>query len=287
MSGQPSATMQMPMRRVIPFAAVALVATAVASLDAHDTWLLPSAARATVGQRLDLHMSSGMTFARDDLAIEPSRVGTTVARLAGKTGPLPAGTVRGGALLIPWTPAAPGVATIGISLAPKNLDLAANLIEVYFLDINADAQTRAQWAAIPAPKQWRERYAKHAVSYVCVAGAPRTDSSWAKPVGLGLEIVPASDPTRLRAGDSLRVQVLWRGAPLPNFQLGAFRDGEDKPVFARTGRDGRATARFPLEGWWLLHGTHLRRATDASHEWDSDFTTTTVRVGKAGAATGC
>jgi hypothetical protein len=96
-------------------------------------------------------MSSGMTFARDDLAIEPSRVGTTVARLAGKTGPLPAGTVRGGALLIPWTPAAPGVATIGISLAPKNLDLAANLIEVYFLDINADAQTRAQWAAIPAP----------------------------------------------------------------------------------------------------------------------------------------
>jgi hypothetical protein len=58
-------------------------------------------------------------------------------------------------------------------------------------------------------------------------------------------------------------------------------------VFARTGRDGRATARFPLEGWWLLYGTHLRRATDASHEWDSDFTTTTVRVGKAGAATGC
>lgn len=277
----------MSTRRLIPFLTVACIATAVASLDAHDTWLLPSSARAAVGQRLDLHMSSGMTFARDDLPIEAGRVAKTVTRLAGTTGTLPAGTVRGGALIIPWTPAAPGIATIGISLVPKNLDLAPDLIEVYFADINADAKTRALWTAIPSPKQWRERYTKHTVSYVCVAGALKPDSSWTRPLGLGLEIVPGSDPTRLRVGDSLRVQVLWRGAPLADFQLGAFRDGEDKPVFARTDRDGRATARFPNEGWWLLHGTLLRRAGDASHEWDSDFTTTTVRVGKAGAPPGC
>jgi Domain of unknown function (DUF4198) len=68
---------------------------------------------------------------------------------------------------------------------------------------------RAQWDSIPKPKQWRESYIKHATSFVRV-GAPRGDSSWASPLGLGLEIDPERDPTVLVEGDALPVRVLRR-----------------------------------------------------------------------------
>ena len=271
----------------IALGATALIVVAVAVLDAHDTWLLPTAQRVARGTRVDLHLTSGMTFAADDFVIDAARIARADTRLAGTTKPILGRTPKPGALFLPWTPDASGLATIAVSLKPRDLELRGGQVEEYFLDINADRDLRALWARIPAPKKWRERYVKHALSYVCVEGGAGRDSSWARPTGLDLEIVPERDPTALHVGDSLRVRVMHHGAPRAGLQIGALKDGASTPTFSVTDAAGRATVRFPSAGWWLLHGTLLQRSTDVSREWDSDFTTATVMILPAGAKSGC
>jgi hypothetical protein len=171
------------------------------------------------------------------------------------------------------------VGTIAIELAPKTLVLDPKLINEYYDEIHASPAIRAQWDSIPAPKQWRESYVKHATSFVRV-GSPVNDTSWALPLRLGLEIVPMSDPTNLVAGQTLRVRVLRRGIPIGGFQLGARREGapESADVFVATDGTGQATIALPREGHWLLFGTDLRRTRETGLEWRSDFVTTTIGV---------
>ena len=154
---------------------------------AHDTWLLPSTLRVPVGRQVSLSLTSGMAFPADVFAIQPARVLRAEARLAGVTTALTGARRAARALRYGWTPTRAGVATLAVELAPKTLTLTPDKIDEYLDEIGASPALRATWASIPAPKQWRESYAKHAATFVRV-GNPVGDSSWSQPVGLGLEI---------------------------------------------------------------------------------------------------
>lgn len=260
--------------------AVVLALVCAATLaGAHETWILPSTMRVATGHPVTLSLTSGMAFPADDFAIDPKRIARAEIRLNGKIEQLRGARTRATALRYSWTPRAPGVATIAVELAPKTLALPSKLIEEYFQEIHAGPSIRAQWDSIPRPKQWRESYIKHATSFVRV-GAPRGrgDSSWASPVGLGLEIVPERDPTALVEGDALAVRVLRGGAPLSGFAVGARREGQSSESFVTTDATGRASVPLPRAGRWLLFGTDLRRAKEPGLEWRSDFVTATIGV---------
>lgn len=256
--------------------AIALVCAA-ALASAHETWILPSTMRVATGHPVTLSLTSGMSFPADSFAIDPKRVSRAEIRLNGKLEQLRGGRSRPTALRYTWIPRAPGIATIAVELGSKTLVLQPKLIEEYFQEIHAGPSIRAQWDSIPKPKQWRESYIKHATSFVRV-GAPRGDSSWASPLGLGLEIVPERDPTVLVEGDALPVRVLRRGAPLSGFAVGARREGQSTESFVTTDATGRVSVPLPGAGRWLLFGTDLRRAKEPGLEWRSDFVTATIGV---------
>jgi uncharacterized GH25 family protein len=255
---------------------VALLVAAGSAL-AHDTWLLPSSLRVPVGQAVTLSLTSGMTFPVNLFVIEPSRVKRADVQLAGKTSALGAGRRSARVLRYSWTPAQAGVAALAVELAPKTLTLTPDKITEYLEEIDASASVRNAWAQIPAPKRWRESYVKHASTFIRV-GNPGADSSWARPLGLGLEIVPERDPTLLTAGDTLPVRVLRGGSPLAGFVVGARHAGATKATFFPTDAAGRARITLPSSGQWLLAGTDLRRTSRPNLEWESDFTTMTLAV---------
>jgi uncharacterized GH25 family protein len=159
-------------------------------------------------------------------------------------------------------------------------------VSAYLDEIGASAGIRQRWAALRSPRQWRERYVKHAASYVRV-GAACGDTSWRTPMGLGLEIVPRTDPTALRAGDSLAVRVLLHGVPRVGFVIAARREGGPIVAFITTDASGDAVIAAPSAGRWLLAGTDLRRATVEGLEWESDFVTTTLAVRAGNARRDC
>ena len=264
--------------RVVPVLLTLLVA-GVAS--AHDTWLLPASMRVPVGRAVMISLTSGMAFPADDFAINPSRLARAQVRLGGATDRLASPVHGDRALRFRWRPARAGVATLAVELAPKTLTLAPGLIGEYLDEIDASPALRAAWAALPTPKQWRERYVKHAASFVRV-GTVSGDTSWATPMGMGLEIVPLADPTALVAGDSLAVRVLRGGRPHAGFAIASRPAGEGIARQVTTGADGRATILLPTAGRWMLSGTDLRRSAAAGLEWESDFVTMTIGVGARG-----
>ena len=259
---------------------VALVCLAGVSA-AHETWILPASMRVRVGQPVALSLTSGMAFPADDFPIQPARVVRAQTRLGGKIEQLARPQLQPMSLRYLWTPRTAGVASIGIELAPRTLELEPNLIDEYFDEIHATDAILAQWDSVPEPKHWRESYVKHASSFIRV-GSPVGDGSWASPLGLGLEIVPESDPTVLVAGANFRVRVLRHGAPLKGFGVGVRREGESAATFVPTDGNGRAWILLPRAGRWILFGTDLRRVHEPNLEWRSDFVTMTFAVAPAG-----
>jgi hypothetical protein len=259
-------------------ALVALTCVAATAALAHDTWLLPASLRVPVGRAVELSLTSGMAFPADDFAIRPDRVVRAESRLAGRTAPLPTPRAGRTALRYRWTPRAPGVAALVVELAPRRLDLTAKQIDEYLDEIGAPAELRDAWRRRPEPKRWREEYAKHATTFVRVGAPDASDTTWRVPLGAALEIVPERDPTALRAGDTLAVRVLRAGAPAAGFVVGARREGETTPAFARTDAAGRALIPLPRAGRWLLAGTDLRPVSEPDLTWRSDFATVTLAV---------
>ena len=257
---------------------IAMLGVFVLAVDlaAHDTWLMAGTGTARVGQVVRLSLTSGDAFPNDDFAIATTRVVRAVARLRDATQALPRPSLTPTALHFDWTPTRAGVGTLGVELAPKTLTLAPDKIEEYLGEIDATPSTRAAWKAVEGKRKWVESYAKHAVTYVRVGDAD--DSTWRRPLGFSLEIVPERDPTRIRPGDTLIVRVLRRGAPMRAFAVGAMREGATTARFVRTDSLGRARIVFEASGRWLLNGTDLRRSSRPDFVWESDFVTTTLYV---------
>lgn len=72
-------------------------------------------------------------------------------------------------------------------------------------------------------------------------------SALERPLSDGLELVSSSDPLRLRPGDKLRLQVLWRGQPRAGVAVAY--DGSTRGT---TGRDGRVNIRIRHGGTQII-----------------------------------
>ena len=181
------------------------------------------------------------------------------------------------ALRLSADPPSAGVAACGLSLGPRTLDLKPADVAHYLEEIGASSTVGPMWEALPAPRKWRETYVKHAKAFTRVGDG--ADHSWREPIGLGLEIVPLADPTRLRPGQTLEVGLLKGGQPLAGLAVRATHQGKPA-VFATTDADGRASFRLDAPGPWLLAATELRPSAARPGEWESDFTTLYLEVAK-------
>ena len=267
----------------IVLGAVALMLGSVVSAFAHDTWLISATNFGRVGTPFRLGLTSGETFPNDDFSIVSNRVARAIVREAGVTRSLPRPTAAALRLEYMWTPRSAGVASVGIELQPKTLVLEPRLIDEYLREIDATDAIRATWKSLGDKQKWTESYTKHAMTFVRVVPAKSdsawiADKSWTRPLGLALELVPERDPTALRAGDTMVVRVLRRGAPVPGFSVGAIREGRSKASFFHTDAAGRARVIVDADGRWLLNGTSLRRSTTGATVWESDFVTATLHV---------
>jgi uncharacterized GH25 family protein len=261
------------LQRFLAFAAFAMSVSATA----HETWLQPSTHTAAVRKPVRFELTSGMEFPKPESAIEPSRVATAKFRSAGSSGALSA--PKRGKTALAWSQAfdKPGLATVWVDLQPKSIDLPRDKVDAYFDEINASPRIRATWKALPMGTHWNESYTKHAKTFVRVGEGG--DESWKVPVGSNLEIVPLSDPTALKAGDTFRVSLLRAGFPLPRTSIGLMIEGGTQRKFAATDDTGVASFAIDRAGAALIYAVDLRAGAVRS-TWESDFATLTFDIAK-------
>lgn len=242
---------------------------------AHDTWLLPERWRLGAGEQIVLALTSGMDFPRPETAVTADRLEAQSVRLAGKINPLALGSASR-ALTLSGILKEAGVATAWITTRPRSLTLTPEQVEHYLAEVGAADTIGEQWKR-SGHTAWRETYVKTAKTIARVGDAI-SDSSWAEPAGISLEIVPDSDPTQLKQGDLLSIRLLWQGKPLPDLAVGAAAASPAKPALARTDAQGRASFKLDRSGPWLLRATLIRSSEARKGEWDSVFTTLTLNV---------
>lgn len=244
---------------------------------AHDTWLIPNRFAVPTESRVQLDLTSGMSFPALAAAIKPDRVDRAGCRLSAQRFAIADLSPEAKSLRLHASMPGLGIATCWVALKPRTIELTPRQVQEYLHEIGAADSVRQQWNKAAQPKRWREAYTKEAKTFLRV-DAPRPDNSWAEPVGLALEIVPEKDPTTFHAGDTLPVRVLKTGKPLPMFPLGIVHEGKSRGLIRKTDSQGRVTFRLDRAGRWLLRGTELRSAPQADGDWESTFTTMTINV---------
>lgn len=112
------------------------------------------------------------------------------------------------------------------------------------------------------------------------------DKGFDRRMGLTLEIIPKQDPSKLRTGETLEIQVLHLGKAIEHIEIDALcrgPKGDEKDVVTstkvRTDKDGNAKIKIDRAGAWLLAGVHMHRAPAGSDaNWRSWWASLTFHV---------
>ena len=256
-----------------------LVAGAVSLLAcpgfAHDLWLIPPEA----GKPAIMRAVSGSKFAIGDHAPDPAKFAKRILTLPdGTEGKLEAAGTEGKDGLLRFTATGPGVYAVGVETTPKMIELDAKKFNEYLVSDGLPHifMLRAKEDSLDKPA--KERYSKSPKALLRIGEGGKGDAS--KPIGLPLEIVPLQDPFALKAGEALKVRVLFRGKPLAGANLGWDHPGEGELPAGTVLSNEKGEALVPIAkvGLMTIRLTHMTRPKAVDHEWESFWTTLTFRI---------
>ncbi|MFN0009716.1 MAG: DUF4198 domain-containing protein [Planctomycetota bacterium] len=266
---------------VLPF----LIAAALASTAwSHDFWIRPSSFRPGATDRIEIDLRVGEGFRGEAVARNPSKIDRFVAvrkpgaeePIVGIEGKAPAGFLRAAH---PKEPDAGGALWIVYRSKPSFVELQAEKFESYLAEEGLEHIVKARQERNESSKAGRELYSRCAKSLVCTgpgegAGAPAQ-------LGLPLEILPEGDISRMRPGEALVLQLVFRGRPVEGLLVGCESEKEpEKEVRRRTDAEGRVRFEGVEKGVWLVRAVHMVRAADGlDADWESFWASLTFEVG--------
>lgn len=265
-------------RRVV--GGIAMGILLASGLPAHDTWILPLRAGSEPGRKVAFDLTSGMAFPANESGVEADRLARASVRLGEEELDLRPTASGESALRLETTLPAAGIATVCVETKPRSVDLTPAQVREYLEEIGAWESIGREWESRNGGR-WRESYTKHAKTYVGVGSTTSSsESSWNRPAGMALELVPESDPTRLNVAGELPVRLLKDGRPLAGIPVGLVAAGAKSGSLATTDAEGRVRLRLNRPGWWLVRATVLEASSKPDLEWESKFTTLTVFAGR-------
>ena len=194
---------------------VAVLAFAAAPAAAHDFWIRPGAFRVQPNEVLRIHLRVGHAFAGDPVARDPDRIrrftvrgpGGAEMRIAGRRGESPAGWVR---------LAEPGIHVIAHRTQRWVSSLEPARFEYYLREEGLEhiISARSEKGEDAAPgREWYSRCAKSIV--VVEGGDPAAyQSGFDRAFGMGLEMIPETNPATLIPGAKFSLRLLFEGRPI-------------------------------------------------------------------------
>lgn len=266
------------------YAVAALMVLAAGTLSAHDFWLIPDAFQVASGQDLAIRGQTSSRFPTSEAAVVPERIAE--ARLVGATTDerLSDLSTSGRSLLIRHRPSGDGQRIVAVALVARSARTTPAQLQRYIALEGAPLlatryEREGRYPRVDSLTRLSAKYAKTIVE-VGTGGSRVFD----RVVGHVLEIVPLSDPARLRAGDTLTVRVLYHGQPVPDAELHAGvappdTAGRPADIAAATGTDGIGRIPVASPGLWnvrLWHGAPAREP-----DWEVHAATLVFNVGGA------
>ena len=146
-------------------------------------------------------------------------------------------------------------------LVPLDIELPADKVAIYLLEVQADAALRAVWADMQRRGvPWIERYTKHArIDFGAVAGEPSP---------MAMDIVREAP-----VNGQFSFRVLRDGRPLSGLAMEWVSDSNALGIWRRTDAEGRVRVPALPAGRWVLRAIDLRLSTTEPDRWESRFVT--------------
>ena len=284
-------------RRFGTASAVALAATlvSVATLAAHDFWLVPNALKFAAGAPMEVLGQSGTKFPTSSGVTQPAQVAE--ARIVGKSSDEKINdlSVSGKSLTLRHKPAVAGQYVVAVALVSRSAKTTPDRLQKY-IALEGAPELAAQYekdGKYPKMDSVTQQSAKFAKTIVEVGDkGPR---AFDKVLGHSLELVPLDDPSTARVGGSVRVRLLFHGKPVANAYLRAGWGSPDavlaeapsgasaKPdQVVVTGADGVAKVAISEAGLWNVRTLYATGMQGMPEHWEVYFATMVFSAGGAG-----
>lgn len=262
-------------RSISTIGVVTLLASGVVS--AHETWLLPDDFAPPADSSVEFSMTSGMGFPALGSGIDQSRIASATLDDGQEVTNLVPSAAREGALSLSGF-AADSTSCAAVLLHPRILEIKGDdRVEHYLEEIGAGSEVWDAWETASQPREWRESYSKFARTYLA-GQSDEASPCWQTPSEARFDVLPMSNPTQLKAGDSLRLQLLFDGKPLANQAIGIVREGDEPGPLLRSDGSGQVVVNTSGRGRHMVYATNLRPARGDDFNWESDFVTLTFMV---------
>jgi hypothetical protein len=253
---------------------------------AHDTWFAPLPP-GPQGEVM-LALGTGAHFPRQETPLDKDLVHASGCVAPGATGqsdaaPLQWVSYRPDAMLLRGAQSLQAGTRLScwLQAQPLSITLEDATVNIYLDEIRAMPAVRDRWAALRARGvRWQERYVKHARIELA---ADRPTAASAGPAGQaggapGLDLQADMPASALRAGDTLRVQVLRDGRPLAGLPVVLRNDLSPLALWHRSDAEGWITAVLPLAARWLLSAVDLGPSETDADGWDSRFVSLSIET---------
>jgi hypothetical protein len=247
-------------------AATALLVAAAGAACAHDTWFEPLPS--TPAGHAVFALGTGTRFPIHEFALAYESIVVSGCRGEGMTA-APLAHVESRPTTVVVRSATPlkarSATTCWAQVAPFDVEVPPDKIELYLREIQAGPTLRATWAAMKARGlPWRERYTKFARIELGGTG-PRAA------LPLAMDVVLDNPRQPIRAGDELGFQVFRDGKPIADLPVELVGNLSPLGIWRKTDAEGRVRVTVPLAGRWILRGVDLRVSSLTPDEWVSWF----------------
>lgn len=250
------------------------------SLFAHDLYLMPEHFLVQPGTKVQVAFHNGDGFPESQVAPRVERM--IDPRILSPKG---AGTMKdlhpdGKVLLGNVTIPDSGNVIVAVNSKPNGIELAPTKFEEYLKHEGLQHVIRWRDEHSESTQPGRERYSKY-VKSILLSGTP--SEFYKQVVGYPIEIMPEKNPYATKPGDSLPVQVIFRGKPAADLQMEmAWLPPGGKAevkVAGRTDSEGRLAIPIGSKGIWKLHTVLMERCAEpAVADWESFWSSLTFEI---------
>lgn len=252
-----------------------LVILAPLAAPAHEFWLDVRDYQVAPGENIVAHLVNGQNFSGVELAWFAGRIARAEWHLSEETGPLTGRSGDRPAVTLP----APGDGLVRLVYQSTPSQLTYKDWEKFrsFADGKGHAWALARHHARGLPATgFTERYTRFVKALVAVGDGAGSDA----PAGMEAELVALSNPYTDPPQTGLRVEMRYRGTPLPAQRIDIFdkdANGRVEKTHATTDATGRALIPLVAGHRYLLDAVVLREAEGAD-PWESLWASLTFAV---------
>jgi len=266
-------------RKILSFLLVAAVF--ISTVSAHDLYLKLDSFFTAVNEKVSVKVLNG-SFQASEGAITFARLkdASVVSPSGTRTNPKEADfTKEETTSFLNLQPTEEGNYVVGLSTMEREIDLKAKDFNEYLTEDGIPDTLAERKRKKQLQKDVRERYSKH-VKTIFQAGEKQTDN-YKTALGYPVEIIPQTNPYKLKTGDAFEFLCLKDGKPLTNQFVMTGRDSDGKLIIGeniRTDKNGIAKIKLSGAGKWYVKFINMTPIKDPKINYESKWATLTFEI---------